>query len=201
MIKCFLVLLSLVVFTSCSKKVEDLPSVPSTDFIRQYDLLPSSVQFVRPGNPCVSATLHNEAIYYTEDYSKFSIADDNSTTDTFDRILMVYSDSGCNSYLYSIAYLRDIVSTSQSSATTDTSRTTLAAVQMNVQDTPYKDALNTANFLGVTWVVNNLEDIQDLHDSVSNSVLYPTGTISDFTIRTNAASKTVFINGVEYRWP
>lgn len=199
MIKYFLALTSLIAFTSCNGKSPEVS--PSTSFTRQYDLLPSSVQFVRPGDPCVSATLHNEAIYYTDSYSKFSIAEDNSSTDTFDRILLVYSDSGCNSYLYSIAYLRDIVSTTQSNSTTDISRTTLAAVQMNVSDTPYQNALNAANFLGVTWVVGNLQDIQGLHDSVSNSVLYPTGTVQDFTLTTNVASKTVTINGLEYRWP
>ena len=72
---------------------------------------------------------------------------------------------------------------------------------MNVSDVTYKNALNSANFLGVNWVVNNLQDIQNLHDSVSNSVLYPTGSVFNFTLTANVASKTVMINGVEYRWP
>ena len=140
-------------------------------------------------------------MYYTDDYMKFSIADDNAMDDTFDRVLMVYSDAGCSSYLYSIAYLRNIVSTTQSNSTTDVSVSNLAAVQMNVSDVTYKNALNSANFLGVNWVVNNLQDIQNLHDSVSNSVLYPTGSVFNFTLTANVASKTVMINGVEYRWP
>lgn len=198
--KYFLVLASLALFTSCGKKASETV-LPSTDFTRQYDKLPSLVSFVRPGNPCTSATLHGEAIYYTDDYMKFSIADDSAMNDSFDRILMVYSDAGCSSFLYSIAFLRNIVSTSQTNSTTDISVSHLAGVQMNVSDVNYKNALNGANFLGVNWVVGNLENIQDLHDSVSNSVLYTTDSVYNFTLTSNVASKSVTINGVEYRWP
>lgn len=197
-----LAFISLGFLTACGGSSD--VSSPSS-FTTQFSLLPDEI-FQQPyfnGNPpCLSETVNGQSVYLTKLFSKSSIAISDSMYDSLDEIKTIYSDSGCTTTLYTIAYLRNLVSTTQSNSvsSTDISKFSLVGVQINVYEQSLVNSYNQDNYLGINWVVGNLVDVLDALDPQSNSVIYQSGTLTNFELRADPANKKVFINGIEYRW-
>lgn len=195
----------LILLASCSGDSGSLASSSPSSFTTQFSLLPDE-NFLSPyfnGNPvCLSETVSGQTVYYTQFYGKVSEIN-GAMNDGLDKIKSVYSDSGCTNMLYSIAYVNNLVSTtqSQSVSSTDISTFSLIDVQINVQSQTVVDDYNQNNYLGLTWQLNDLVSVVGRLDPSTNTVIYVSGTLTDITLRADVPNKKVYINGVEHWWP
>ena len=183
----FLIWLTMATTFSCS-------SDSSGTVIRQYNLIPDEL-LTRQGNPCLSGTFNNRTDYYQQMFEKTSTAN-GSQWDSFANVIVAYSDASCTSMAYVLTYYRYLVSTTASSG-----KFKLVAATITLTDQNYVNDFNSNQYLGITWQLNSSTDVMGRVDTVSNSIIYQSNAISNHSFNTNPASKTVFVDGVEYRWP
>lgn len=209
-IKIIFIALSLVLISSCGGNVGSGRSASSsgTTSVTQFSLLPDE-QFSRSccynsnHQACLMETVSGQTIYYTELFFKSSVSG-GAMTDSLDRVKFVYSDNACTNELYSIAFLRNLVSTTQSNSasSTDNSIFSLVDVQINVSDASIVTAYNQNSYLGKTdWQLNTLTYVIDLLDPSTNTVIYQSGTTTTYQLRADVQNKNIYIDGIKYLWP
>lgn len=201
MMKYFYYSIILLFMTSCELNFvkSDLPQTANQYTpVVQFDLIPDNVNIYKQGQNCLSEIVNSQTIYYSEYLFKQKHTQQNSTIDV---VRQVFSDSACTVELYSIAYLRDLVSmqVAQVANSSDILVTTWFDVQMYVSDQSLLDSYNQINYLGITWVLNQLNYLIDRVDPSTNIIIYPSGQQS-LHLSVNTSTHTITFNGAQYVW-